>query len=72
MINLKILGSIPSFVFNNQHVIALPKKWNIDPSKPVEFEVGINEKEQLVLLGPSVSKPNNTQVSTSEEIDDSD
>jgi len=67
----KVLGSIPSFVFNNQRVIALPKKWNVDTSKPVEFEVGINEKNQLVLSSMCLVSQDKTNNSISEETDGS-
>lgn len=49
----KSLGIIPTFIFENQHVIGLPKKWNLDPIKPIEFEVKVNEKNQLVLSSMS-------------------
>ena len=59
----KILGTIPPFSFDGQVVIALPRKWHLDTNKPIEFEVRINEKNQLVLssMGPlSQDKTNNT------------
>jgi len=72
VINLtKVLGSIPSFVFNNQHVIALPKKWKIDPNSPLSFEVKINNDNQLILEGPLVksSKIHDSQVEGADNID---
>ncbi len=50
----KILGQIHTFVFDNQHLIALPKHWKIDPNSPLSFEVKINDKNQLILEGPLV------------------
>lgn len=37
----KILGTIPSFVFDNSHIIGLPKKWNLNTNKPIEFLVKV-------------------------------
>lgn len=65
----RILGSIPSFVFENQHLVALPKHWKIDPNSPLSFEVKINEKNQLVLSSMSQLSRDKTNVSILEEID---
>jgi len=64
---LKILGAIPSYVFDGQYIIALPRHWKIDPSKPVEFEVKVNEKNQLVLSSMCLVSQDKTNASLSEE-----
>lgn len=68
----RILGSIPSFVFNNQHLIGLPKKWNIDSNKPITLEVKINEKNQLVLSSLCLVRQDKTNVSIFGETDETE
>jgi len=47
----KISETIPTFVFDNQHVIGLPKKWNLDPSKPLEFIVKLIDGKLVLTTG---------------------
>ena len=68
----KILGQIQTSVFDNQHLIGLPKHWKIDSAKSLEFEVKINEKNQLVLSSMCLVSQDKTNNSISGETDSSD
>ena len=48
------LGQLEAFVVENgQQVLGIPKQWKI-PNEPLNFDVKINERNQLVLEGPVV------------------
>jgi len=65
----KILVTIPTHVYEGQHIIGLPKKFHLD-LKPIMFEVRINEKNQLVLFSEPL-KPDKTN-GTTLEVDNSE
>ena len=45
-----IVGKIKTFLFEDRHLLGL----NVISKEPVEFQLKINEKNQLILEGPVV------------------
>ena len=63
----KIIGRIPTYLFEGTHLLGL----NLVSSEPVEFNVKINDKNQLILEGPVVksSKIHNSRLEGADESD---
>lgn len=62
----KNLGKVSSCVFGNRAIIALDQKWiQFNNGKSLEFEVTINEKNQLV-LSANLAGGERTNASTGE------
>ena len=63
------LGQVPTCVLGDRLLLALDKKWlEINNGKMIEFDVVLNEKNQLVLSASLVMNQDKTNT-TSGEID---